>query len=52
MIMPTIKNLELIKDFSDTNSLLLEMNKKEENEIPRVEPVFKIRNGKPELISY
>ena len=52
MIMPTIKNLELIKDFSDTNSLLIEMNKKEENEIPRVEPVFKIRNGKPELISY
>ena len=27
-------------------------DKKEENEIPRVEPVFKIRNGKPELISY
>ena len=52
MIMPTIKNLELIKDFSNAKSLLKAMNNKKENEIPRIEPIFKIRNGKPKLISY
>mgnify|MGYP005712338029 FL=1 len=52
MIMPTIKNLELIKDFQDTKSLLLSMNDKLITDIPRVEPVFDVVDGKPKLISY
>ena len=50
--MPTIKNLDLRPDCSAVKSLLKAMNNKEENEIPRIEPIFKIRNGKPKLISY
>ena len=52
MIMPTIKNLELIKDFQDTQSLLLSMNDKLITDIPKVEPVFDVVDGKPKLISY
>ncbi len=52
MIMPTIKNLELIKDFQDTQMLLLSMNDKLITDIPKVEPVFDVVDGKPKLISY
>jgi 8-oxo-dGTP pyrophosphatase MutT (NUDIX family) len=52
MIMPTIKNLELIKDFQDTQTLLLSMNDKLISDIPKVEPVFDVVDGKPKLISY
>jgi 8-oxo-dGTP pyrophosphatase MutT (NUDIX family) len=52
MIMPTIKNLELIKDFQNTKSLLLSMNDKSIIDIPKVEPVFDVVDGKPKLISY
>ena len=52
MIMPTIKNLELIKDFQDTQTLLLSMNDKSITDIPKVEPVFDVVDGKPKLISY
>ena len=52
MIMPTIKNLELIKDFQDTQTLLLSMNDKLITDIPKVEPVFDVVDGKPKLISY
>ena len=52
MIMPTIKNLELVKDFQDTQTLLLSMNDKLITDIPKVEPVFDVVDGKPKLISY
>ncbi|MDC3086659.1 NUDIX hydrolase [Pelagibacteraceae bacterium] len=52
MIMPTIKNLELVKDFQDTQTLLLSMNDKLISDIPKVEPVFDVVDGKPKLISY
>ena len=52
MIMPTIKNLELIKDFQNTQTLLLSMNDKSITDIPKVEPVFDVVDGKPKLISY
>ena len=52
MIMPTIKNLELIKDFQDTQTLLLSMNDKLITDIPKVEPVFDVVDGKPKLVSY
>ncbi len=52
MIMPTIKNLELIKDFQDTQTLLRSMNDKLITDIPKVEPVFDVVDGKPKLISY
>ena len=52
MIMPTIKNLEMICGFSDTNELLTVMNNKDKSDIPNVEPIFEIVNGEPKLISY
>ena len=52
MIMPTIKNLELIKDFQSTKTLLLSMKDKSITDIPKVEPVFDVVDGKPKLISY
>ena len=52
MIMPTIKNLELIKDFENTQTLLLSMKDKSITDIPKVEPVFDVVDGKPKLVSY
>ena len=52
MIMPTIKNLEMICGFVDTSELLSVMNKKDKNDIPNVEPVFEIVDGEPKLIRY
>ena len=52
MIMPTIKNLELIKDFQSTKTLLFSMNDNLIADIPKVEPVFDVVDGKPKLISY
>ena len=52
MIMPTIKNLEMICGFVNTSDLLSAMNNKDKNDIPNVEPVFEIVNGEPKLISY
>ena len=52
MIMPTIKNLELIKDYKSTGTLLHAMNNRSYNDIPKVEPVFELVNGQPKLISY
>ena len=52
MIMPTIKNLELICGYSDTFELLSAMNNKDKSDIPNVEPVFEIVDGEPKLISY
>jgi hypothetical protein len=52
MIMPTIKNLEMICGFANTSELLSFMNNKDKNDIPNVEPVFEIVDGEPKLISY
>ena len=52
MIMPTIKNLEMICGFTDTSELLSFMNNKDKNDIPNVEPVFEIVDGEPKLIRY
>ena len=52
MIMPTIKNLEMISDYADTFELLSVMNNKEKNDIPNVEPVFEVVDGVPKLIRY
>ena len=52
MIMPTIKNLEMICGFPDTSELLFVMNKKDKKDIPNVEPVFEIIDGEPKLIRY
>ena len=52
MIMPTIKNLEMICGFTDTSELLSFMNNKNKNDIPNVEPVFEIVDGEPKLIRY
>ena len=52
MIMPTIKNLELIKDFQSTKTLLLSMKDKSITDIPKVEPVFDVVDRKPKLVSY
>ena len=52
MIMPTIKNLELIKDFQNTQTLLLSMKDKSITDIPKVEPIFDVVDGKPKLVSY
>ncbi len=52
MIMPTIKNLELIRDFQNTKTLLHSMKDKSITEIPKVEPVFDVVDGKPRLVTY
>ena len=52
MIMPTIKNLEMICGFANTFDLLFFMNSKDKNDIPNVEPVFEIVDGEPKLIRY
>ena len=52
MIMPTIKNLEMISEYTNTSLLLDDMNNKTKDAIPRVEPIFKMVNGEPKLISY
>ena len=52
MIMPTIKNLELIKDYKNTKTLIHAMNDKSYSDIPKVEPVFDLVNGQPKLVSY
>ena len=52
MIMPTIKNLEMICGFANTSELLSFMNNKDKNDIPNVEPVFEIVDGEPKLIRY
>ena len=52
MIMPTIKNLEMISGHADTYELLYAMNNKDKSNIPNVEPVFEIVDGEPKLISY
>ena len=52
MIMPTIKNLEMICGFTDTAELLSTMNNKNKSDIPNVEPVFEIVDGEPKLIRY
>ena len=52
MIMPTIKNLEMISEYSNSAKLLADMNDKSNDSIPKVEPIFEIVNGEPKLISY
>ena len=52
MIMPTIKNLEMICGYIDTSKLLSAMNNKDKSDIPNVEPVFEIVDGEPKLIRY
>ena len=52
MIMPTIKNLEMICGFTDASELLSFMNNKNNNDIPNIEPVFEIVDGEPKLIRY
>ena len=52
MIMPTIKNLEMICGFTNTAELLATMNNKNKSDIPNVEPVFEIVDGEPKLIRY
>ena len=52
MIMPTIKNLEMICGFTDTAELLSTMNNKNKSDIPNVEPVFEIVDGEPKLVRY
>ena len=52
MIMPTIKNLEMICGYINTSELLSAMNNKNKSDIPNVEPVFEIVDGEPKLISY
>ena len=52
MIMPTIKNLEMICGYTDTSELLSAMNNKDKSDIPNVEPVFEIVDGEPKLIRY
>ena len=52
MIMPTIKNLEMISEYSNSAQLLTDMNDKSKESIPKVEPIFEIVNGEPKLISY
>ena len=52
MIMPTIKNLEMICGFTDTAELLSTMNNKNKSDIPNVEPVFEMVNGEPKLVRY
>ena len=52
MIIPTIKNLEMICGYNDTSELLLKMNNKDKSDIPNVEPVFEIVDGEPKLICY
>ena len=52
MIMPTIKNLELICGYDNASELLSVMNRKDTNDIPNVEPVFEIVDGEAKLISY
>ena len=52
MIMPTIKNLEMISGHADTYELLYAMNNKDKSNIPNVEPVFELVDGEPKLISY
>ena len=52
MIMPTIKNLEMICGFTNTAELLSTMNNKNKSDIPNVEPVFEIVDGEPKLIRY
>tara|TARA_Y100000992_G_scaffold37956_1_gene21300 strand:- start:161 stop:982 length:822 start_codon:yes stop_codon:yes gene_type:complete len=51
MIMPTIKNLEMICGHVDTGELLLAMNNKAKSDIPCVEPILEIINGEFKLIS-
>jgi len=50
--MPTIKNLEMIRGYTDTSKLLLNMNNKDKSDIPNVEPVFEIVDGEPKLVRY
>ncbi len=52
MIMPTIKNLEMISEYTNTSVLLTDMNNKTKDTIPKVEPIFEIVNGELKLISY
>jgi 8-oxo-dGTP pyrophosphatase MutT (NUDIX family) len=52
MIMPTIKNLEMICGYTNSSELLSAMNNKGKDDIPNVEPVFKIVDGEPKLIRY
>ena len=52
MIMPTIKNLEMISEYSSTALLLNDMKNKTKEAIPKVEPIFEIVDGEPRLISY
>ena len=52
MIMPTIKNLEMICGYVNTFELLSAMNNKDKSDIPNIEPVFKIVDGKPKFIRY
>ena len=52
MIMPTIKNLEMISGHADTYELLYAMNNKDKSNIPNVEPVFELVDGEPKLIGY
>ena len=52
MIMPTIKNLEMIKDYENAQTLLLSMKDKSITDIPKVEPVFDVVDGKPKLVTY
>ena len=50
--MLVLGQIKLIKDFQDTQTLLLSMNDKLITDIPKVEPVFDVVDGKPKLISY
>ena len=52
MIMPTIKNLEMISEYTNTSALLDDMNNKTKDAIPKVEPIFEMVNGEAKLISY
>ena len=52
MIMPTIKNLEMISEYTNTSVLLDDMNNKTKDAIPKVEPIFEMVNGEAKLISY
>ena len=52
MIMPTIKNLEMISEYTKTSVLLDDMNNKTKDAIPKVEPIFEMVNGEAKLISY
>ncbi len=46
MIMPTIKNLQSICGYSNTEELLNDKNSIDPSTIPTIEPKFFIENGK------